>query len=132
VLAHALWPAARRRLGVVTPLLAGVALVLVPLSTESGESLEELVGENALVERHAELAEGLLPWAIALFAVAVGLWLVDRARGRGLASARSRWIPVLAGVLAVVAAVGLTQQVVRVGHAGAEATWNGVVSSAQP
>jgi hypothetical protein len=49
-----------------------------------------------------------------------------------MASARSRWIPVLAGVLAVVAAVGLTQQVVRVGHAGAEATWNGVVSSAQP
>ena len=41
-------------------LLGIVALVLVPLSTESGEGLEERVGESALVERHAELADGML------------------------------------------------------------------------
>jgi hypothetical protein len=133
VLLHALWPVARRRLGVVTPLLAGVALVLTPLSTESGEGLEELVGGGPLVERHAELAEGLLPWAIGLFVVAAGLWLLDRVRRRGATGlAGARWVPVVAGVLAVVAAVGVTQQVVRVGHAGAQATWDGVVDSAQP
>ena len=126
VLLHAFWPAARRRLGIVTPLLAGVALVLVPLSTESGESLEHSVGENALVERHAELADGMLPWAIGLFVVAAGLWLLDRRRASTTAP---RWLPIVASVLAVVAVVGTVQQIVRVGHAGAEATWNGVVST---
>jgi hypothetical protein len=123
VLLHAFWPDARRRLGVVTPLLAGVALVLVPMATQSGENLEHAVGRSALVERHAELADGMLPWAIGLFVVAVGLWLLDRSR------AQPPWVPLVAGVLAVVAVVGTVQQVVRVGHAGAKATWDGVVSS---
>jgi hypothetical protein len=129
VLLHAFWPVARRRLGVVTPLLAGVALVLVPLATESGENLEHAVGESALVERHAELADGMLPWAIALFVVAVGLWLLDRRWTRPGAGGRPRWVPILAGALAVVAVVGTVQQVARVGHAGAKATWDGVVST---
>lgn len=127
VLLHALWPAARRRLGIVTPLLAGVALVLVPLSTQSGERLERTVGDSALVERHAALAEGMLPWAIGLFVVAAGLWLLGR---RGVRSGRggaSRWVPVVAAVLAVVVVGGTVQQIVRVGHAGAEATWSDVV-----
>jgi hypothetical protein len=129
VLLHAVWPAARRRLGIVTPLLAGVALVLVPMSTESGESLERAVGRTALVERLAELADGMLPWAIGLFAVAVGLWLLDRRRARPSGVAEPRWLPIVASVLAVVAVVGTVQQIVRVGHAGAEATWSGVVTS---
>jgi hypothetical protein len=131
VLLHAFWPEARRRLGVVTPLLAGVALVLVPLATESGEGLEHSMSENALIERHAELADGMLPWAIGLFVVAVGLWLLDlrRARARQNDVTRPRWLPVVVGILTVVVAVGTVQQVVRVGHAGAKATWDGVVSS---
>ena len=131
VLLHVFWPAARRRLGVVTPLLAGIALVLTPLSTESGENLEHQVRETALVRRHAELADGLLPWVIGLFAVAVALWLLDRRRaGAGPDDvSRARWVPIAAAVLSVVAAVGVTQQVVRVGHAGAKATWDGVVST---
>lgn len=129
VLLHAFWPEARRRLGIVTPLLAGVALVLVPLSTESGEGLERTVGESDLVERHARLAEGMLPWAIGLFVVAAALWLLDRRRAGAAEGdvSRARWVPVVAGVLTLVAVVGTTQQIVRVGHAGAKATWNDVV-----
>jgi hypothetical protein len=131
VLLHAFWPEARRRLGVVTPLLAGVALVLVPLATQSGEGLEHSMSENALIERHAELADGMLPWAIGLFVVAVGLWLLDlrRARARQDDVTRARWVPIVIAILTVVVAVGTVQQVVRVGHAGAKATWDGVVSS---
>jgi uncharacterized membrane protein YfcA len=131
VLLHAFWPSARPRLGVVTPLLAGVALVLVPLATQSGEDLEHAVGENALVERHAHLADGMLPWAIGLFVVAVGLWLLDRRRARAAEDdvSRARWVPVVVGVLTVVAVVGTVQQIVRVGHAGAKATWDDVVTS---
>jgi hypothetical protein len=131
VLLHAFWPVARRRLGVVTPLLAGVALVLVPMATQSGQSLERAVGRSELVERHAELADGMLPWAIGLFVVAVGLWLLDRRRVGAPETdvSHARWVPLVAGVLSVVAVVGTVQQVVRVGHAGAKATWNGVVTS---
>jgi hypothetical protein len=131
VLLHAFWPEARRRLGIVTPVLAGIALVLVPLATESGEGLEHSVGGNALVEKHAELADGMLPWAIGLFVVAVALWLLERRRAGASADdvSRARWVPIVAGVLTVIAVVGTVQQIVRVGHAGAQATWNGVVTS---
>jgi len=127
VLLHAFWPAARRRLGGVTPLLAGAGLVLVPLATQSGEGLERAVGRTSLVERHAELADGMLPWAIGLFAVALGLWLLDRRRRRRSTESEPGWLPVVASVLAILTAAGTVQQVVRVGHAGAVATWNGVV-----
>jgi cbb3-type cytochrome oxidase subunit 3 len=130
VLLHAFWPAARRRLGGVTPLLAGVALVLVPLSTQSGENLQRSVGRSALVERHSQLADGMLPWALGLFVVAVGFWLLDRRRARGARTAEPRRLPIVASVLAVVAVVGTVQQIVRVGHAGAQATWNDVVQTA--
>jgi hypothetical protein len=131
VLLHAVWPVARRRLGVVTPLAAGLALVLTPLSTESGETLERELPRSALIDRHAELADGLLPWVIALFVVAVALWLLDRRRATAPGSdvTRARWVPIVAGVLAVVAVVGVTQQVIRIGHAGSKAVWDGVVSS---
>jgi uncharacterized membrane protein YdcZ (DUF606 family) len=132
VLLHASWPEARRRLGAVTPLLAGVALLLTPLSTDSGEILEHQLRHNRLIERHAQLADGLLPWTIGLFVVAVGLWLLDRRRARaGTAPSEPRWLPIVAGVLALIAVVGVVQQVVRVGHAGAQATWDGVVSSSE-
>jgi hypothetical protein len=131
VLLHAFWPAARRRLGGVTPLMAGVALLLVPLATQSGENLEHAVGRGPLVERHAELADGMLPWAIGLFVVALGLWLLDRRRGRQSGGSEPGWLPVVVSVLAILAAAGTVQQVVRVGHAGAEATWSGVVPASE-
>jgi hypothetical protein len=40
------------------------ALILAPRSVQSGESLEGRVAESSLVETHADLAEGLLPWVI--------------------------------------------------------------------
>jgi len=129
VLLHAFWPEARRRLGIVTPLLAGVALVLTPLSTQSGDVLEHQVPHSALIERHAQLADGLLPWTFGLFVVGLGLWLLDRRRQGGRSAGEPRWLPIVAGVLALVAVVGVVQQVVRIGHAGAQATWADVDTS---
>ncbi|MCW2583455.1 MAG: hypothetical protein JWQ53_2245 [Klenkia sp.] len=124
VLLHASWPAARRRLGVLTPLVALVGLVLTPLSTASGEHLERMVGESALIEKHSQLADGLLPWMVGLFVMSVVVHLLGR-RPAGVRRALS----VAAAVLAVVAVVGVTQQVVRIGHSGAEATWSDTVSA---
>lgn len=137
VLLHAFVPAARARLGLVTVLSAAVAVVLVPLSTSSGEQLRGEVGRSALVARHAELADGLLPWVIGLFVVAALLTVRDRlARRRASEDTSPRsprpvrllTHPVLVGVLAAVAFVGTTQQVVRIGHSGAQAAWHGVAA----
>lgn len=70
-----LWPAARRRLGIVTPLLALVGLILVPITTSAGEYLEKQFGESPLIEKHAHLGDQLLPYAIALFVVALAHWV---------------------------------------------------------
>ena len=69
----------------------------------------------------------MLPWALALFVVAAALWLLGR---RGRSGSGPRWMSAVAAIFAVVVAAGALQQVVRVGHAGAEATWNHVVQTA--
>ena len=117
VLLHAFWPAARRRLGVVTPLLAGVALVLVPLSTESGEDLEHPVRESASSSGTPSSPTGCCR----------GSRTVRRRRGAVAArpaprpagpAPRPRWVPIVASCWRW-SPSSARQQVIRVGHAGA-------------
>lgn len=127
LLLSAFWPAARHRLGVVTPLVALVGLVAVPFTTAAGEWLQARVGATPLLERHASLGPLLLPWVIAVFVIAVALWLwyrVDPALPR-----RARIAVVLAlDVAAVVAAIASVVLVVLIGESGSAAVWTGVVS----
>jgi hypothetical protein len=106
----------------------GVSLVAagaIWLAQESGESLEDRVTETALVERHTELAEQVLPWAIAVVVVAGAVVLVDRYRAR-LAQMPSRAVTITLIVAALVTGVGATWTVAEVGHSGAQATWHDV------
>jgi hypothetical protein len=118
-------PRWRRTYAPLVLALSIAALGAVWLATETGESLQERVTETALVERHAELAEQVLPWAIAVLVVAGAVILVDRLRSE-------RWrVPrpvttVGLVVLAMVAGTGATWKVIEVGHSGAKATWNEV------
>ena len=114
---HVLWPTARQRLGVVTPLLALVVLVLVPITMHAGTELSHRFGDNPLIARHRQLAHELPPWSIALFVVAVAVWGWRRP---------PRWAHVLLAVVTVAVAIGATVTLVRVGDAGARATWGGV------
>ena len=135
VVLTAAWPRFRRWSGYLTLGLALVALALVPISKESGEQLEARVEENALIETHAELADGLLPWVIGLVVVAGALLWWNLREKRANASAASgndaktgpRWIPITLLVLALVAAGGTTVQAVLIGHSGAAAVWSGEV-----
>ena len=133
VILTAAWPRFRRWAGYLTLGVTLVALALVPISKESGEALEERVGENGLIETHAELADGLLPWVIGLAVVAAALlwWNIRETRTRASATSsadkaeRGRaWIPVALLVLALVAAGGTTVEAVLIGHSGATAVWS--------
>ena len=135
VLLAAVWPWFRRWSYWLPLLLALAALVLVPVSSESGESLERRVGGNSLIERHSQLAEGLLPWVAGLAVVAAAIvwwtWQERRqgspATGAERSAATARAVPAAAAVVIVVAAlatsVGTTVQAVMVGHSGATAVW---------
>jgi predicted membrane protein DUF2231 len=124
VLLAALWPRFRLWARFLPMGLALAALVLVPLSTQSGEALEERVSESALIEAHAELAEGLLPWVIGLVVVAALLvwWHWGE---RSASSPRApRWVAAALIVGTLVASTGTTVQAVRIGHSGATAVWS--------
>ena len=130
----ALWPRAARRLGVVLPLVALVALVSVPLTTHAGEWLERHVDSDPLVRRHTELGDGLLPWALGLFVLAAGVWWAGRRTeaepGQGGGALRWSALPVriVVGVLSLAVAVGAVVDVYRIGDSGAKAAWHDAYS----
>lgn len=119
VTGSALIPWTRRWLGILPVAVAFVSLLLVPLTTHAGEWLRDRVADSPLVDRHAELGDGLLPWALGLFVVAVAGWLFQR---------RTRPHPLLRGaigLMAVILSVGAVVQVYRIGDSGARAAWQG-------
>ncbi|WP_406432504.1 hypothetical protein OHB00_07410 [Streptomyces sp. NBC_00631] len=126
----AISPRAARRMGVVLPLLALVSLVSVPLTTQAGEWLERHVTDDALVQRHAELGDGLLPWAAGLFVLAALVWWATRATAepRPDATGTAVWsgvpVRVAAVVLSLVVAAGAVVDVYRIGDSGAKAAWH--------
>lgn len=132
VVLAALWPLFRRWARFLPLGLALVALVLVPISTQSGEALEERVKETALIETHSELAEGLLPWMFGLFIVAAVLLWWNWNEPEATAARAPKWVALALAVTAVLAAAGTTAQAVRVGHSGATATWSEVTGSVTP
>ncbi|ANP51358.1 hypothetical protein J2Z21_002861 [Streptomyces griseochromogenes] len=125
----ALWPRAARRLGPLLPLLALVALISVPLTTHAGEWLERHVDDDALVRRHTELGDGLLPWAFGLFVLAGAVWwAARRAAAESGQSGGRRWsalpVRIVVGVASLAVAVGAVVDVYRIGDSGAKAAWH--------
>ncbi|MEU0137154.1 DUF2231 domain-containing protein [Streptomyces sp. NPDC006296] len=131
--ACALWPSVMRRFGLSLPVLALVTLIAVPLTTHAGEWLAERVNENARLERHTEMGDGLLPWAVGLFVMAAVLWWTYRHVGtppapeaNGPAGTRAKRVApvrIAAVLLSLVVAAGAVVQVYRIGDSGAKATW---------
>ena len=134
----AFWPAGRRRLGIVTPLVALAALVLVPLAVQSGEwLLSRLVNVTPLLGVHTSLGRTLLPWAIALFLVATLQWVWYRyiaAPGARFASALPsrtgrRAVSIVLDLVVLVSAVGSVVTVALIGESGSRAVWTGLFTS---
>ncbi|ARF53583.1 DUF2231 domain-containing protein [Streptomyces gilvosporeus] len=134
VVVGAIWPSAARRMGIVLPLLGLVTLASVPLATQAGGWLEQHVDSDALVRKHTELGDGLLPWAAALFVLATVIWWTTRrsaaaepahrGRARATSSPLSMILRVVAAVLCIGVAAGAVVDVYRIGDSGARAAWH--------
>jgi uncharacterized membrane protein len=144
VLLAAFVPRFRAWAGYLPLLLSVAAVMLVPISTGSGEALEERLPETPLMEEHTQIAEGLLlPVLVLLVSAAALYWLrrkeiaaqgADDQLGGGSATVSTRNATaaptraIVAGilVLAAVGVIGTTVQVARIGHSGAKSAWSGV------
>lgn len=130
----AVWPAARDKIGWITVGISAFCLVMIPFATGSGENLEERVDESELVEKHADLAERMLPWVIVLFAAALLLMLFFHYRNKvnakvadGTLSEAPGWMKIASPLLiafAIIASLGNVWTTYEVGHSGAKATWD--------
>lgn len=86
----AVWPAARRKLGFISPLTCAVALAFVPIATTAGDWLRDRIDpahSNQAIERHADLAANYLYYAIGLFVISAAVWLFGRRYEFGLSGA---------------------------------------------
>lgn len=152
----ALWPRLRWKLSWISPLLALVALISVPLTTNAGEWLAGRVSMTPMIAAHTELGDTLFPWVIGLFLVSLLVWgwgyaisaVTDKSdnaaesdEDRGVSNAleRTSLLPdgnktlrrsatVVVAVLALTVSVGSVVQVYRIGESGARAVWSGVLT----
>lgn len=127
VMLSALWPRFRAwaRWGPLA--LAVAAAILAPLSTSSGESLEDWVGDSELIELHSELGELLIWWAVPLVLLAAASYWLNTFRG-GRPKRRTTTVSTITTVLTVIVSIGILVQIVLIGHSGAQATWSDVSS----
>jgi hypothetical protein len=141
LVASAVWPAARRRLGLATPVAAVVTFLSIPPATQAGEWLQARVPDNPLVRSHAEMGHAIIPFSALMVALAALVWwrgrqadADPRPAGPGAALATElrrptdRWT-VLLGVVSVLVAVAAVATIVRIGDSGAKASWQNKVST---
>lgn len=90
----AVWPAARHKLGFISPLTCLVALVFVPITTSAGEWLRGRLHASGVLEqridKHANLASGFVFYALALFVVSAAVWWLGRRAEYSVLPARRR------------------------------------------
>ena len=134
LVASAVWPAARAKLGFLTPAVALVALVFVPITTNAGHwfqtHLPNHLGDSPGVRHHAALGDQLLPWAIGIFVVSAAVWVLGRRFAYGWrvdAGGRAAlpvWAVAAVAVIAVGVSVGGVVQLYRIGDSGAKSVWD--------
>ncbi|MBW4720667.1 DUF2231 domain-containing protein [Saccharothrix obliqua] len=111
--------------------LLGVGSVLP--AQQAGEQLKARMAPsgNPLIQRHAELGNDLLPFALGFGVLVVVLVvagrLADRERAADGPAVPRTWrrISVVVAVLVMAAGAAATVQTIRIGHSGSTAVWGG-------
>lgn len=98
-----------------------IVVVIAFVTKESGEGLEEIVGESAAIEHHSQFGDVLPLFALGLLVAAILVWIGSRTGGILL---------VVAIVLTFVAAIAATGMTVVTGDTGARAVWSEDVAGA--
>lgn len=125
----ALWPAARRgQLMWLTVMLAVFVTVLTPITSYAGEWLYDLrPAQSPVLQRHAELGDTLIYFAVALLIVAVALVALRIAERRDDDRRRVLYNSIVA-VIALAVGISSMVQVYRIGDAGAESVWGSEIA----
>jgi len=111
-----------RRYASLVVVISGIAFVSSLLAKESGEQLAKHLGTPT---DHAAVGQVMPIVALVLFVLVTVFWLVDR--GIPMNRHRPLWLTLL-GLAVVVAALWSIWWTFRVGHSGAEAVWNPLMS----
>ncbi|MCE5288480.1 MAG: hypothetical protein LLG14_04480 [Nocardiaceae bacterium] len=129
-----LWPAARERIGVFGPLLAGITMVFALVAAEAGEWLKhKLNAEDETINQHANYGSILQYVTIAVFGLFLGWWIVAASGGQRILGklgplesvGKHKVVQLAVAVGAVAVALGSVYLVVMAGDTGAQATWSG-------
>lgn len=116
--------------GRLTPIVTTIALLAAFVADEAGEALEERIQATDLVEKHTSIGGTLAPIMLVVTLLVWGMWWLwkkDRT-GADDDGAPSTALKVVAG-LAIIAAIGITIDVVLIGDTGARSVWEGIGSS---
>lgn len=131
-LVGAVWPAARRRMGIVTPILATVGAFAVAFTMQAGEALAETIKETALSKAHVEGGEAAVPWIVLLVGAAWIQWgwfafgkkrYAEGPKAMVNATA-AKVLPIVVAALVAIGAIGSIVAVIAIGDAGAKAVWS--------
>jgi hypothetical protein len=113
-------PRWRQRFGILVALGATAALVAVPVATASGKNLQKRINASGVVAQqinhHRHLGQQVIWFVLVMWVLAVALVLVDRA-------GRTGGLAIAVALLAALAGIAATAQVVRAGEAGSTAVW---------
>jgi hypothetical protein len=134
LVAYAVWPAARRRIGILMPIAALGALITVPITTHAGEWLQRRLPNTPEIRHHVALGLQMKYWMVGFFVVALLVWAWDVTSRRELPASNiihGTAGRVVVAILAVGISVGAVQHVIRTGEAGSQAVWTGKYSAQQ-
>lgn len=124
----------RQRIGWIVVVLMGVAVGASQLAAGSGEALQDSLNrESQLLERHAEMGETFVWFALVFFLAVAGLMIWDAMQRRkataetgdgGPARISGGTVRLILSIVVVLTAVGASYRVYQVGHSGAKAVWS--------
>lgn len=134
------WASLRSKIGWITVGLSFVSIAMIHFASDSGESLQERLPDNSLIDKHANLAEVMTSLGVVMFLVLTAFILFDRrasfANGQfaleSLKPGQIKMISLILSALLAVSVVGTNVRLYQVGHSGATAVWHNTPDREKP